>query len=173
MTATGLVVQRDGDLPTVLMGTCSAYLTRHHYITAAHCVPGGYDLAVVEMVGGRLRGVERIDRHPDRDLALLSLNVRDPTNGLDAMVYQRPENQVIDGGDFIGFGYPVEGRENTVPVGRLFKGHFQRYFGYEPPNGSGAYFAGEMSIPAPAGFSGGPLAYIARPEQRVAVNDQP
>jgi len=76
------------------------------------------------------------------------------------MVYQRPDNELVDGGAFIGFGYPIEGSESAEPVGRLFKGHFQRHFGYEPPDGTGSYFAGELSIPAPAGFSGGPLAYV-------------
>ena len=70
---------------------------------------------------------------------------------------------------FLGFGYPVEGSANSLPVPRLVKGHFQRYFGYAAPGSTESYFAGEMSIPAPAGLSGGPLSYEACPQELIAV----
>jgi hypothetical protein len=41
------------------------------------------------------------------------------------------------------------------PTARLFRGHFQRGLRYI--RGNYEYEAGEMSIPSPAGLSGGPL----------------
>ncbi len=63
----------------------------------------------------------------------------------------------------------MEGSGNALPVGRLFKGHFQRTFGYDPPSGAPRYLAAELSIPAPAGFSGGPLAWAHDPDKLVAI----
>lgn len=46
-----------------------------------------------------------------------------------------PPDGLIDGGDFTGYGYPVEGGpEGRLPVGRLFKGYFMRYCGYRKPD---------------------------------------
>jgi hypothetical protein len=110
-----------------------------------------------------------VSRHEASDVALLHL----PASGeeLSTQVYRplSPDFTLIDGGDFLGHGYPVEGSANALPVGRLFKGHFQRYFGYEPPSGGSGYFAAEMSTPAPAGLSGGVLAYANEPDVAVAV----
>ena len=76
------------------------------------------------------------------------------------------DQTLVDGGDFISFGYPSEEGERAVP--RFFKGHFQRHFGYSDPSGR-TYFAGEMSIPAPAGLSGGPLSRPQTPDKICAI----
>lgn len=98
------------------------------------------------------------------DVAFLVAERMDNDHDPFPLTYQPPPDGLVDGGTFIGFGYPVEGSDGAMPVGRLFRGHFQRYFGYTPPGATEPYFAGEMSIPAPAGFSGGPLAYESQPQ---------
>lgn len=64
------------------------------------------------------------------------------------------------GEEFMAYGFPMEGpsREPSVqtPTPRLFRGHYQRFFDFQSPGGY-RYVAGEMSIPAPAGLSGGPI----------------
>ncbi len=58
----------------------------------------------------------------------------------------------------MSYGYPVEGPNPTesVAVARLFSGSYQRFFPYTSLLGY-LYFAGELSIPAPGGLSGGPV----------------
>lgn len=60
----------------------------------------------------------------------------------------------------MAFGYPV-GLVVTPPYTlepRLLKGHFQRFIDPFRPEGSTySYLAGEMSVPAPVGLSGGPV----------------
>jgi hypothetical protein len=117
----------------------------------------------------RPRRVQQVERHPSVDLAVLIAERLERDEEPFPLLYQPPPEGLVDGGTFIGFGYPVEGSGGPTPVGRLFRGHFQRYFGYTAPGAKEAYFAGEMSIPAPAGFSGGPLAYDIEPQKLVAI----
>jgi len=62
------------------------------------------------------------------------------------------------GEEFIAYGYPEE--VNTAGAAtaqaRVFVGHYQRFFDFESPSNF-RYFAGEMSVPAPGGHSGGPV----------------
>ncbi len=51
---------------------------------------------------------------------------------------------------------------------RLFVGHFQRFFTFDGLSGR-KFFAGEMSIPAPAGLSGGPLWVPENPSKLIAI----
>jgi len=139
-------------------GSCAAYLGRSAWLTASHCVPGGHRLVLLrhglfkhELV------VSEVHRHPDLDLAMIRVSLVGDTapSGLEDHFLAQPANKLLEGGDFIGFGYPIDAID---PIGRLLKGHFQRYFSYSPPHGK-PYFAGEMSVPAPGGFSGAVLSY--------------
>jgi hypothetical protein len=168
MVATGAVVLGVDSGPS-LGGSCAGYVHHHTFITAAHCVPEGLEVFVDMPTEPAPRRVERIERHPTADLAVLIAERLDSDDQTFPLLYQPPPKGLIDGGTFIGFGYPVEGSGGPMPVGRLFRGHFQRYFGYTPPGAKESYFAGEMSIPAPAGFSGGPLAYDSQPQSLVAI----
>src|SRR5207244_2900160 len=159
VSAAGLVYCLDGETARVL-GTCSAYCSRDAWVTAAHCVPEGVDVRV-QPAGPSSR--ERDDQqpatvvqHPSIDLAVLLLEPS-PPDEYDELAYKGTAEQLIDGGDFMGLGFPVEGVGDR-PVARMFKGHFMRYFAYQAPSGKYKYLAGEMSIPAPPGLSGGALA---------------
>jgi hypothetical protein len=171
MFATGLIFCQEKGGDWYISGTGAAYNGRHSYVTAAHCVPEGCNVAVHATMGSggaMVRPARCIIRHPETDIAVVLLDpAEDDSTALNHCVYIRARDVLIDGGDFVGHGYPVEGTQS--PVARTFKGHFQRYFGYKPLVGGTSYFAGEMSIPAPPGFSGGPLAYTDMPHGLVAV----
>lgn len=153
--ATGLLHGAVGDGPHGWLGTCACYQRRDVLLTAAHCVPDEVqDLAVVLPGDGSARGVLSVVRHPTSDLAVLFAERRRPES-MAAQVFAGVDETLVEGGDFLAFGYPVEGVQ--VPVGRLFKGHYQRHMSHTDSAGRG-YFAGELSVAAPAGLSGGPVA---------------
>jgi hypothetical protein len=112
---------------------------------------------------GSARSAIQVIRHPKIDLGILvvSADAKQPPSG----VYSEIGHTLYDGGDFFAFGYPAE--ENTNKA-RMFKGHYQRHFLYESPGGY-SYFAAELSIPAPAGLSGGPVSNAHRPQVLEAV----
>ncbi|MGE2689980.1 S1 family peptidase [Mycolicibacterium pulveris] len=163
--ATGQVLFAPPDAAWEFSGTGAMYLRPYVILTAAHCVP--------DVVGGRLgfkspmesdgRLAEQVIRHPTIDLAALvvSKDAAKPPTG----VYSEIGHGLVDGGDFIAFGYPAE-LGTTAP--RLFKGHYQRHFEYQSPDGH-KYFAAELSIPAPAGLSGGPVSNAHRPQVLDAI----
>jgi hypothetical protein len=168
LNAAGLVYSENS-----LLGTCSAYKSRDAWVTAAHCVPDGIEAMVRPAVGPSPGERDysmppTVVRHPNADLAVL-LFEPSPPGEHDELAYGGTAEQLIDGGDFIGVGFPVEGAEIPAPVPRLFKGHFMRYFGYESVNGRYDYLAAEMNIPAPAGLSGGGLALPSEMERLAAV----
>jgi hypothetical protein len=159
-----------GDAPQFL-GSCAAYRSRDAWVTAAHCVAEGMEVRVVPTAAGAEgeRAYEQpaqVVRHDNIDLAVLLLEPS-PESEFDYAAYRGVAPELIDGGDFLGVGFPVDGVE--APVARMFKGHFMRYFRYESPDGAYDYLAGEMSIPAPPGLSGGALAIPTHVEQIAAV----
>lgn len=102
-------------------------------------------------------------RHEESDIAILV--GAGLTREWSPRFYPGRGQPLIDCGDFIAFGCPSEA---TGDVARFFKGHFQRCFRYSDPAGR-SYFAGEMSIPVPAGMSGGPLSSPSTPEKICAI----
>lgn len=132
------------------MGSCALYRGPAVAITAGHCVPEGVPVAVKPRTAEAWIP-ERIVRHDKADIAVL-VAPAGTVSGPDVSYYDDIDETLVAGGDFIAFGHPAEG-DTSVP--RIFKGHFQRYLEYR------GYFAGELSVPAPAGLSGGP---ISRPE---------
>ena len=159
MMATGMVILVDKAGQRSVGGTCAAYRHRHVLLTAGHCVPETNAQVLVEMPGeASLRHVNRIVRHEESDVALL---FTDPLSvpPLTEQTYTDVAEDLIMGDDFAAFGYPAEGSPDALPVGRLFKGNFMRYFGYAASSGS-TYFAGEMSIAAPSGLSGAPTTRL-------------
>jgi hypothetical protein len=171
LNAAGLVYSAEGATAHVL-GTCAAYRSRDAWITAAHCVPEGVDVRLQPAVGPgqserSFTQPATVVRHPSIDLAVLLLEPSPPSE-YDDLAYKGVAEQLIDGGDFLGVGFPVEGAQNA-PVPRMFKGHFMRYFAYQAPAGGYSYLAAEMSIAAPPGFSGGALALPGEPERIFGV----
>lgn len=163
--ATGAVFSAPPEGEWEFSGTGAMYMRPYVILTAAHCVPNiaNARFAFRSPMESFARVAEQVIRHPTIDLAALvvSKDAAAPPNG----VYSEIGHQLFDGGDFIAFGYTAE--ENTS-VPRTFKGHYQRHFGYRSPDGR-KYFAVELSIPAPAGLSGGPVSNAHRPQVLDAI----
>jgi len=167
LRATGLIHLRRNDAESY-SGTCFAFRQSHVVLTAAHCVPPEVSDVVVEFP----HRIERHDavevvRHPSADIAIATLH---PAPDDDGTGYPKDAfwNCVGNWGlgeEFMAYGFPTEGAAQTYgsPTPRLFVGHFQRFLRSGP---HGTYLAGEMSIPAPAGLSGGP---VFRPGADVMV----
>lgn len=111
------------------------------------------------ILNGKPYPVSAVERNEKSDVALLTADVTPEDEFLQHHVFDGVASGLIEGGDFNAYGYLSKG-PMTGPslVGRFLKGNFQRYFGYTGPQGH-EYFAGELSVPAPAGLSGGPVVY--------------
>jgi hypothetical protein len=172
LSAIGVVSATD-DRRTSVTGTC--FLFRHDYvaITASHCVPNNdISLLLVFPRTHRIIPVVSVSKHPDADVAVL----QGEPSATDTQV-SHPDNAFWDcvanwglGEEFLAYGFP----EETNPQGaataqpRLFVGHYQRFFPFESPSGF-HYLAGEMSVPAPGGLSGGPLFRRGAPQMITGI----
>jgi hypothetical protein len=157
LLATGLVMRAESRGDT-LLGSCFAIRDSRVFLTAAHCIGELEARSVVVRSAGipERRLVLHIVRHPSADLALLEIPKADE-EGAEPFVYAVSNWSL--GEDFYAFGYPEDlfGEHQGRPTPRLFKGHFQRFMPTYKSKLSYVYVAAELSIPAPAGLSGGPL----------------
>jgi S1-C subfamily serine protease len=160
LDAVGIVVAQVND-EWDAQGSCFLFRSDALALTAAHCVPEALEPFAVQLPHlGTTLPVERIERHPTADIAMLFCTGEDTLTEIGV-----PTTAFLDGvGDwrvgeaFYAYGYPTEGptEDSTqVPVPRLFTGNFQRFMPYVSPGGY-RFLAGEMSIPAP----GGPAAAL-------------
>ncbi|MFK0002543.1 serine protease [Paenarthrobacter sp. NPDC090522] len=168
--ATGMVFLKDAEGEFAFSGSCFLFREDNVLLTAAHCVPESISTVIVHLPFGRREmKVETIHRHPTADVAMLICG--------DQYAYRAgsgyPESAFWDGASnfslgeqFSAFGYPSEGPSFTssaAPTPRFFTGYYQRFFDYESHDGY-KYYAGELSIPAPGGLSGGPIFRPGAPE---------
>ena len=150
------------------LGTCFAYKDSGVLVTAAHCVG---DLPPEEVVavwaGPIVRRVAAIEKHGLADIAVLSVpRLESP---IDCFTHALPYEQL--GGDFyaIGFTELVPAGGPYLPMARLHKGYFQRFFDHENSFWGYHYGAGEMSIPSPGGLSGGPIFLPSAQQSVIAM----
>jgi S1-C subfamily serine protease len=161
LSATGLVLADFAGVKPRITGTCFLLRYEHYAITAAHCVPAeATSLTVALPRQQRAMPVTSITRHPTADVALLSgePSVTEKREGYpERSFWDCPSNWAL-GEQFMAYGFPEEtnseGPIQATP--RLFVGHYQRFFEFNSPSNF-RYTAGEMSVPAPAGLSGGPV----------------
>lgn len=165
LAAVGVMVLHDAEGREIPGGTCFRFRQDHIALTAAHCVPQNIDdcrLFFMRTHPNELFEVQRVERHPDADLAALFMaeSQDDDDQGYPTHAFWHEVNNLNLGEPFIAYGYPIEGpltdSATPAPVPRVFTGHYQRFFRFNSPAGY-AYPAGEMSIPAPVGMSGGPV----------------
>ena len=166
----GLLIHWDGQLPPrpTFLGSCFAFGDERTYLTAGHCLPDDEQAAahvyVMRPGRGGMRQVLDVRRHPSADLAVLRVN---PIAGADEPFWTSI-GPCKAGDDFIAFGFP----EDTIngiagmPTARVFKGNVQRLFNLE---NSGGVLAAEMSVPAPAGLSGGVVVDRAEPSKTSPI----
>jgi hypothetical protein len=146
-------------------GTTFGFRTPDRFLTAAHCVKGlaAGDLLIVDLDEPMERiAVEEIVLHPEADVAVLKTRAVDrPRHAY----FFDTHDQFMPGESFTAVGYPSQllGSTPDMPVGRIFRGHFQRFFRFTSPFDDYRYIAGEMSIGAPGGLSGGPV-FGSQPE---------
>lgn len=157
--ATGIVAHRSNESGWSFLGSAACFRQRATALTAAHCVPEGAEEALFLVLNGKPYPATEVVRHEKSDVAALTARVGEEDEFLQHHVFDGVSSGLIEGGDFNAYGYLSEG-PMTGPklVGRYLKGNFQRYFGYISPQGHD-YFAGELSVPAPSGLSGGPVVY--------------
>lgn len=157
--------QSSGMRRQAFLGTCFALWHRDYFLTAEHCLGrlGATDLFVYGAFGGvsQPRPVAQVYRHENADIAVL----RCPEMKW-GIVTPFPKVRAYDnlllGEEFYSYGYPVGAltlEDEESPVRRAFHGRLQRYFHHEASIGGRQYRyqAGELSIAAPTGLSGGPV----------------
>jgi hypothetical protein len=110
---------------------------------------------------------ERIERHPDADLAMVKISDYGPR--LETFSPFRGFTEQFEvGAPVTAFGYPESAtRDVAHPTPRFFRGHIQRVFAHErlPYR----YTALELNFGAPAGLSGGPVALVEEPSKVVGI----
>ena len=138
------------------VGTCFALRQTNAFLTAAHCTSDENMFIVMPGLLPKLHKVSRVIRHPSADLAVLRLD-DDAWPPVDPFLVVAPAPPM--GTEFMAYGFPEDApapnQDRPEPIQRLFRGYIQRGLQYE--RGSYKYAAVEMSVPCPAGLSGGPL----------------
>jgi len=151
------------------IGSCFAFPTPVHFLTAAHCV--AEHSASTILLDATFQGVlqkvkvKRICCHPAADLALLEVATSPwapatPFNGV--------RTDPLLGEPFYVFGYSLDIFSHKPDEGtdRLFRGHFQRLISYSSPLAKTTYPAFELNIPCPGGLSGSPV-FVTENEYEV------
>jgi hypothetical protein len=166
--AVGLLTHRGKAAPNFL-GSAIAYRDDTHFLTAAHCVgqleSSQLAVSLAPHEEARSVRVQNVIRHSKADVAILVTE----SNGL-SHPFRNYRKRPEVGEEFVAFGYPenVFGVNAREPTARLFRGHYQRFYRHDSFLGY-AYQAAELSIPAPAGLSGGPVFLETSMDEVVGV----
>lgn len=173
LSAVGLVVVGTSGREPRITGTC--FLFRYDYIavTASHCVPD--DTKSITLAFPRLSRtihVASISKHETADVTILhgEADKIDTGDGYPKIAFWDCVSNYGLGEEFLAYGFPestdVEGATTAQP--RLFVGYYQRFFDFNSPSNY-RYLAGEMSVPAPGGLSGGPLFRRGAPQMLTGL----
>jgi len=174
LAAVGAVTAVTADGVATFCGTCFLFRHTHVALTANHCVPESAHSLRLELPSfPRLQHVERVERHPTADLAVVFTTSQGDDEGTGY-----PEGAFWDcvsnlglAEQYITYGFPTEGPapdSHGFPTARVFVGHFQRFFNYTSPSGY-RYAAMELSGTAPSGLSGGPIFRQGAPQMLTGM----
>ncbi len=163
--STGFLLAEAAEGSVGIAGTCACYQRREVLVTAAHCVPADASAFYAVLPGEpKPRRILQVERHDTSDLAVVHAEPQED-EALGTQVFAGVDETLVEGGDFKAFGYPVEAAAS--PVGRLLKGHFQRYMSYEDAAGLGYLRRPPRTVPAP------PTRTAQAPRRRVDQPAQP
>lgn len=144
------------------LGTSFALWHPDYFLTAHHCIEDrrARDVFVYGAFGGVVqpRPVTRVHQHDRADVAVLVCETL-TWGTVSPFPAVREYADLLLGEEFYAYGFPVDALtydQEEGPTPRAFRGHFQRYCIHESSMGY-RYRAGEMSMPAPSGLSGGPV----------------
>jgi hypothetical protein len=154
-------------------GTCFAFRQPHIALTAAHCIPtDAQEVWVQYPRRGDRRKATNVIRHSEADVAVIftSPDENDDGTGYPEGAFWNCVGNWGMGEEFLAYGFPTEGPFQTgdAPTPRIFVGHYQRFLRFGISK-YGRYLAGEMSIPAPAGLSGGPVFRRGAPQMLTGL----
>lgn len=143
------------------LGSCFTFRQHTHFLTARHCIPDDESLGRLIMPGAPDPiPFASVEHHPNADLSLITIDA----DALGYKAYWEPFWDFVSnwqvGEEFMAYGYPIDtiwADDNPRLTPRLFRGSYQRFWHHRTAGGRFNYLAGEMSIPAPTGLSGGPL----------------
>jgi hypothetical protein len=175
LKAVGMVCSKSKGM--AVLGTCTAFRRPDFALTAAHCVDG-YDptdlWGLFLARGGNMRSVESLTFHEKADLCVLKLypGKDDDLGGYPSDAFWGSVGNFGLGEEFMAYGFPVE-RGSVGPLvaeaaARLIRGSYQRFFSFGSPDGY-QFLAGEMSVAATSGMSGGPLFRPGAPPMLTAL----
>lgn len=162
LRATGLVIQGDAMSGTFL-GSCFHFRQPDAVLTADHVVrelsAGQVTVVLPHTLPLETHRVSRIERRSPADIALLVLE--SPSA---ATPYADHFKSWALGTEVWAYGFPEDIMAPGIgqPTPRLFRGYYQRFFYYHSPLNY-EYNAGELSIGAPGGLSGGPVLHYQMP----------
>lgn len=170
-TTTAVVLRSDGVNKPVFLGSAFAFRKKTHFLTAAHCIGdlahSSVYLGSPALNAGHATPVVSITRHPKADVAVLEVAAEGTYRVDPSFILARNFGY---GSDVCALGFSEETtEENTVkPMARVFRGSLQRFF---PHTGQfkHQYAAGELSFPAPAGLSGGPVLMMPQAIHLVGI----
>jgi hypothetical protein len=155
------------------VGTCFALRHSNAFLAAAHWVSAGHEGLFVYAPAAPplMPPYEAVDvrLHPNADLAVVKLDDKAWPEGVDPFV--EIARTPAFGTEFMAYGFPEDApapsAPNRGPIARAFRGYVQRTLHYErAPYG---YAAAEMSMPSPAGLSGGALFLASNFNQALGV----
>ena len=107
-----------------------------------------------------MASVQRIERHPDADVAALFVGEKDAER-LEHFEIGVPSDMYSGYADYplaeevLAYGFPMMGNEKPIPP-RMMKGHIQARYAYTSPPRY-RYHAYELAFPAFPGLSGSPV----------------
>ncbi len=119
--------------------------------------------------------VERVERHPEADIAALSirqlLNPKPLEHfelGLPSEVYAQYDDFPL-AEDILAYGFPMVGNEKPIHP-RMMKGHIQAKYDHASADGRYRYRAYELSFAAFPGLSGAPVFRdLDRRDQAIGI----
>lgn len=155
----GILVDARDEGSLAFLGSCFAYESRQHFVTASHCVgtlkPHQVRIVLPLVEQEDLGRVQSITHHPQADLAVLQAS---SSGAPEIAPFVGVSTRGGWGQPIQALGYPEETEANgtTLPTARLFTGFIQRLM-IHASQMEYRYNAGELSFGSPAGLSGGPV----------------